>query len=80
MVGSIAIAAILRSNVRKPNVRKPTFETFGFRMDSDFEWSEFEPPLYLFLSIGIQIIARIMNISPTIQIEPQVHFEKNLSI
>ena len=28
-------------------IRKPNFETFGFRMDSVFEWSEFEPPLYL---------------------------------
>ena len=28
-------------------IRKPNFETFGFRMDSVFECSEFEPPLYL---------------------------------
>ena len=32
-------------------IRKPNFETFRFRMDSDFEWLEFEPPLYLSLLI-----------------------------
>ena len=28
-------------------IQKPNFETFGFRLDSVFECSEFEPPLYL---------------------------------
>ena len=28
-------------------IRKPNFEMFHFRMDSDFERSEFEPPLYI---------------------------------
>ena len=32
--------------VRKPNHWNPNFETFRFRMDSEFECSEFEPRLY----------------------------------
>ena len=38
------------SNVRFLNgltIQKPNFKTFGFRMDSEFEHSVFEPPLYL---------------------------------
>ena len=43
------------STIRKPNkmaaiffftIQKPNFEMFSFRMDSVFECSEFEPPLY----------------------------------
>ena len=30
------------------SIRKPNFETFGIRMDSVFERSVFEPPLYVF--------------------------------
>ena len=30
---------------KKKNIRKPNFKMFGIRMDSEFECSEFEPPL-----------------------------------
>ena len=46
-----AKAAILNGSVfewwfEKRTVRNPKFETFRFRMDSEFECSEFEPRLY----------------------------------
>ena len=38
------MAAILFGSKNKPNILHPTSKTFGFRMDSDFEWSEFRTP------------------------------------
>ena len=40
------MAAILFKTIRNLNIRNQTFKMFGFRMDSEFERSEFEPRLY----------------------------------
>ena len=52
-------------------IRKPNFETFRFRMDSDFEWSEFEPPQYL--------LFQIMTMIEQSQLEPIVKIRINES-
>ena len=36
------------NTIQNPNtIRNQTFKMFGFRMDSEFEWLEFKPQLYL---------------------------------
>ena len=40
------MAAILFKTIRNLNIRNQTWKMFGFRMDSEFEWSELEPRLY----------------------------------
>ena len=40
------------SKTELSTIRIPNFETFGFRMGSEFECSVFEPPLYLIFSLS----------------------------
>ena len=58
-------------------IRKQTFKKFGFRMDSEFECSEFEPLLYLIFGRNVFFGLMVLYLLGRLVIFPVIWIRSN---